>query len=97
MEPQRGVRITGQLILGVAIATAGLLFTLDNLHVLRAREYLQYWPVVLVAIGLVHVVQARTAAGMAGGAIWILVGGAAVQRGAARRGDRSRPRTARTG
>jgi len=74
MESPPRVRITGQLILGVAIATAGLLFTLSNLHILRARDYLQYWPVVLVAIGLVHIAQAKTSSGIVGGGIWILVG-----------------------
>jgi predicted membrane protein len=74
MEPRSGFRITGQLVLGVAIAVAGVLFTLDNLDVLHAREYLEYWPVVLVAIGLVHISQARTTSGMLGGGIWILAG-----------------------
>ena len=74
MPSEPRVRITGQLILGVAIATAGVLFTLDNLHILRARDYLQFWPLALIAIGLVHVYQAKTAAGTVGGGIWILVG-----------------------
>ena len=74
MEPRTGFRITGQLILGVAIAVVGVLFTLDNLHILRARDYLQFWPLALVAIGLVHVSQAKTGAGTVGGGIWILVG-----------------------
>jgi predicted membrane protein len=74
MESQPGIRITGQLILGVAIAIAGVLFTLDNLHILHARDYLRFWPVVLIAIGLVHVSQAKTAAGSIGGGIWILAG-----------------------
>jgi predicted membrane protein len=74
MEPQPGIRITGQLVLGVAIAIAGVLFTLDNLHILHARDYLRFWPIVLIAIGLVHVSQAKTAAGSIGGGIWILVG-----------------------
>jgi predicted membrane protein len=74
MERQPGIRITGQLVFGVAIAIAGVLFTLDNLHILRARDYLRFWPVMLIAIGLVHVSQAKTAAGTIGGGIWILVG-----------------------
>ena len=74
MESQPRIRITGQLILGLAIAAAGILFTLDNLHILRARDYLIFWPLVLVAIGVVHTAQAKTAAGSVGGAIWILVG-----------------------
>ena len=74
MEPRSGIRITGQLVLGVTIAVLGVLFTLDNLHILRAREVLQFWPVALIAIGLVHVSQARSAAGTVGGGVWILVG-----------------------
>jgi hypothetical protein len=76
MEPRSGFRITGQLVLGVSIAVVGVLFTLDNLHILSARDYLQYWPLALIAIGLVHAGQSRTAAGVAGGAIWIVVGSA---------------------
>ena len=74
MEPRSGFRITGQLVLGVSIAVLGVLFTLDNLHILRAREVLRFWPVALIAIGLVHVSQAKTAAGTVGGGVWILVG-----------------------
>jgi predicted membrane protein len=66
--------MTSQLVLGVAIAVVGVLFTLDNLHILRAREYLQFWPLGLIAIGLVHIRQAKSAAGTVGGAVWILVG-----------------------
>ena len=67
MEPRSGFRLTSQLVLGAAIAVVGVLFTLDNLHVLHAREYLRFWPVALIAIGLVHVSQAKTAAGTIGG------------------------------
>ena len=74
MEPRTGFRLSGQLVLGVAIAVVGVLFTLDNLHILRARDYLQFWPLALIAVGLVHVSQARSAAGTIGGGIWILVG-----------------------
>jgi len=74
MESRGGARITSQLILGIAIAIVGVLFTLDNLHVLHARDYLRYWPAGLIAIGLVHVSQARSAAGTVGGAMWMLVG-----------------------
>jgi predicted membrane protein len=74
MEPRSGFRLTGQLVVGAAIAVVGVLFTLDNLGVLNAREYLRYWPLAVIAIGLVHVSQAKTAAGTVGGAIWILVG-----------------------
>jgi hypothetical protein len=76
MEPRARIRITGQLIVGMAIAGLGLLFTLDNLDVLEARDYLRYWPAGLMAVGVVQIAQARAAAGMVGGAVWLLVGAA---------------------
>ena len=69
MEPPAGLRITGQLVLGVSIAVVGVLFTLDNLHILRARDYLQFWPLALIAIGFMHIAQARTSAGTAPSAV----------------------------
>ena len=34
------------------VIAVGVLFTLDNLEIIDARDYLQYWPAGLVAIGL---------------------------------------------
>lgn len=80
MESHTRVRMTVQLILGLVILCLGILFTLDNLHVLAAREYLRYWPVVFVAIGVAQVAQARSSARVVGGGIWILFGGALLGR-----------------
>jgi predicted membrane protein len=68
-------RLTGQLIAGLVLAALGILFTLDNLEILRARDFLRFWPAVLVVVGISQVVQARSSAGMIGGSIWILIGG----------------------
>jgi predicted membrane protein len=64
-----------QVVLGLAIATLGVLFTLDNLHIIRARDFLQFWPFVFVAIGLLQIAQARNSARVWSGAIWIGIGG----------------------
>jgi len=69
------VRISGQLIAGLVLAALGVLFTLDNLHIVHAREILRYWPAVLLVIGISQILQARSVAGMIGGSIWILFGG----------------------
>src|SRR6185436_17522446 len=74
MDTQPRLRISGQLILGLAIAAAGILFTLDNLHVLEARDFLRYWPIVLVGIGLVHFSQAESPSAQLSAGIWVLVG-----------------------
>lgn len=69
------IRVTGQLIAGLVLAGLGVLFTLDNLHIVRAREILRYWPAVLLLVGISQILQARSIAGMIGGSIWILFGG----------------------
>jgi predicted membrane protein len=64
-----------QVVLGLMIATLGVLYTLDNLHVIRARDFLQFWPFAFVAIGLLQIAQARTSARVWSGSIWIAIGG----------------------
>ncbi len=57
------------------LAGLGVLFTLDNLEIVRARDVLRYWPAVLLLVGISQILQARSSAGMIGGSIWILIGG----------------------
>lgn len=57
MKPERSI---SRLVVGLAIAAAGVLFTLDNLRVLHADSYLAYWPVVLVIIGVAQLVDSRS-------------------------------------
>lgn len=47
------LRITPRLIVGIAILALGTLWTLDNFNVLESEDFTQFWPVVLIAIGLV--------------------------------------------
>ena len=63
-----------QLVMGLVIAAVGVLFTLDNLHLLRARDFIRYWPAALIAVGLAQIAQARTSARVWSGALWTTVG-----------------------
>ena len=74
MDPHPGIRITPQLVFGLLLATIGVMFTLDNLNVLRAREFLQFWPLAFVVLGVAQIAQARTPAGTLGGGVWIFIG-----------------------
>lgn len=71
-EPRR--RITPQLLMGLVIIAVGVLFTLDNLGMLEAQEYLRYWPAGLVAIGGLKLWQARGDGGMLAGLLFVLAG-----------------------
>jgi len=57
------------------VVAVGILFTLDNLDVLDARDYLQYWPAGLVAVGLLKLWHAtRDGHGWFGGLFFVVVG-----------------------
>src|SRR5262249_20054460 len=68
-------RVTVQALFGLMVIAVGVLFTLDNLDIIDARDYLQYWPTGLVAIGLLKLYQAaRSGQGWFGGLVFISIG-----------------------
>jgi hypothetical protein len=74
MNQTRGSQQTIMLIVGITIAAAGILFTLDNLDILGARPFVRYWPIALIAIGLVQFMQSETPAARVRGTIWLAFG-----------------------
>ena len=58
--PARRPRVTSQVILGLMAIACGVIFTLDNLDIIDARDYLRFWPVVFVAVGTLKLWYART-------------------------------------
>ena len=68
-------RLTAQVVFGFLIIVLGVLFTLDNLDLIDARDYIRYWPAGLVAVGLVKLRQAaRTGQGWFGGVAFTVIG-----------------------
>ena len=66
---------TAQVVFGLMVVAVGVLFTLDNLEILDARDYLQYWPAGLVAVGLLKLWHAlRDGHGWFGGLVFVGVG-----------------------
>jgi predicted membrane protein len=63
-----------RLVIGLAIIVAGILFMLDNLGLVHAEHYLEYWPVVLLAIGVVQMVQTGSWVGYGWSLVWIVAG-----------------------
>lgn len=66
---------TPRLVLGVFLSILGILLALDNADLLEARQYLRYWPSVLIVMGAVMVGQSREGSGSVGGMILIAAGG----------------------
>lgn len=59
------------LVWGVLILAAGVIFWLDRLGRLDAREWLEWWPVALIAVGLAQLPNRQWVSA----ALWIAVGG----------------------
>jgi len=73
-EPRRAPA-TSQLMIGFLIITVGVLFTLDNLGLAHARDYLRYWPAGLMAVGLLKLWDSRDGhGGSFGGLMITLIG-----------------------
>lgn len=71
-------RFSAQFVFGVSIILLGLLFTLDNLDLIEAREYLRFWPVIFIVVGVVKLVQPGGTPPKVFGAALVLVGSAMI-------------------
>jgi len=47
------LRVTPRVVLGLAVMFAGLVLALDSLGFVEAGQILRYWPLVLIAVGIV--------------------------------------------
>ena len=68
-------RVTVQALFGLMVIVVGVLFTLDTLEIIDAREYIRYWPAGLVAVGLLKLYHAaRSGQGWVGGLFFLTIG-----------------------
>jgi predicted membrane protein len=66
--------LTPAFVIGVGVIAAGILFLYDNFGYRTAGTILGYWPVVLIAVGLLKLVSARSVPAAIGASIWALIG-----------------------
>jgi predicted membrane protein len=57
MEPTPRPVLTGRLLVGLLFIAGGLLFTAANLGLVRVHDVWRFWPLVLVAVGLLRLVS----------------------------------------
>lgn len=67
-------RITPQAVLGLLIVSLGLILTADNLGWMDADRILQFWPLVLTAVGITKLLQSDTTSGRVFGGVLVLLG-----------------------
>jgi len=65
-----------RLLFGTWLAALGIVFTLDNVGLVDARDWLRWWPLLLVALGAGLLLTASSTAEVTGGIVWMVVGGA---------------------
>jgi hypothetical protein len=67
-------RMTGRMVLGLAIMVLGGLWTLDNLGLVESEPILRWWPAVIVAFGLGKLLGLGMRRHVAAGVIFTLIG-----------------------
>jgi predicted membrane protein len=68
-------RITSQVVFGLVLVAAGIIFTLDNLEIIDARDYFRFWPSVFVGVGALKLWNAtRNGQGWFGGLFFLCLG-----------------------
>ena len=73
-QPER--RQDGQMFLGIVFVAIGAVLLLGNLNVLNLRPFLSHWwPLILVAFGIKHLLLWRGTAAWVSGLFWIATGG----------------------
>src|SRR5882672_1904489 len=76
--PGRPRSFAPQFVMGVLISVVGVLFTLDNLGFIEAGTYLRFWPVALIAVGLMKLWSGGRGASLHGlifffAGVWLLL------------------------
>jgi hypothetical protein len=56
---QPGENLAARLVAGASILAVGVIVWLDHLGRVDARDYLQWWPLVLMAFGIAHLSERR--------------------------------------
>jgi len=67
-------RLTSGLVFGLFVMAVGLLFFLQGLDVLRARDYFSYWAVFPIALGVFQILEGRSTAQTVAGGAMVLIG-----------------------
>ena len=62
------------IIFSVAIIALGALFLLDNLGILRFYDVFRYWPAILIALGVVRLVDSRGSGSIVAGGLLTGIG-----------------------
>jgi len=63
-----------RMVPAMVLIAVGAIFLLNNLHIVYAHEIFRFWPAILIAVGMVKLVDSNDTGGRAGGGILIGLG-----------------------
>jgi hypothetical protein len=75
MEQSWKYRLGGQAVVGAGAILFGGLLLLDNMGIIEADAYLRYWPLIIVALGIMKLAQSSSTGGWFWGLVLVLFGG----------------------
>jgi len=73
-DERRRRRGYGTAIIGIGVLALGAIMLLDNLGLVDGENLFEYWPILLILVGLSHLVRPRGSRSVVGGVIWIAIG-----------------------
>src|SRR5437879_244037 len=72
---RRDSRLTGRLIFGALLVTLGLLWTLENLGLADADQFLRWWPALVIGYGFLRLTGLDGTRRVVSGVLFVLAGG----------------------
>jgi Domain of unknown function (DUF5668)/Cell wall-active antibiotics response 4TMS YvqF len=75
MDEAPRFHLTEKVIFGLALVALGVIFILDNLHVIYAGRLWDYWPLLMIVPGIARLMQPDRPGQRVWGAILVFVGG----------------------
>ena len=67
-----------RMLVGMGIIAVGILFLLNNMHLIDAGYYIHFWPALLIVFGFAHLFQHHTLGGIVWSIVLIFIGTAMV-------------------
>lgn len=63
-----------RMVPAIVLIAIGAIFLLHNLHIFYAQELFRYWPAILIAVGVVKLVDSQESRGRVGGGVLVGLG-----------------------
>ena len=71
----QGGRGEGRMVMGLIVVGLGVLFLLENLGIVYVRNVWEFWPIILIMLGLARMGTCASASGRTSGLVLVAVGG----------------------